>query len=80
MITTAVLPAPVLHGDSLPKPQMWASDHSGSIRAHLFQIHNEDKGVQPWSEAYAGNVGSQEKNGECRKQGMTDPEKSTRQH
>lgn len=43
MITTAVLPAPVLHGDSLPKPQMWASDHSGSIRAHLFQIHNEDK-------------------------------------
>lgn len=43
MITTDVLPAPVLHGISLPEPQMWASDHSGSIRAHPFQIHSGDK-------------------------------------
>lgn len=43
MFPTAAPPAPVLRGDSLPEPQMWASDHSGSIRVHLFQIHNEDK-------------------------------------
>lgn len=43
MITTDVLSAPVLHGISLPEPQMWASDHSGSIRAHPFQIHSGDK-------------------------------------
>lgn len=39
MIPTDVFPAPVLHGISLPNPQVWASDHS----VHLFQIHNEDK-------------------------------------
>lgn len=43
MITTDVLPAPVLHGISLPEPQMWAPDHSGSVRAHPFQIHSGDK-------------------------------------
>lgn len=43
MITTDMLPAPVLHGISLPEPQMWASDHSGSIRAHPFQILSGDK-------------------------------------
>lgn len=43
MIATDVLPAPVLHGISLPEPQMWASDHSGSIRGQPFQIHSGDK-------------------------------------
>lgn len=35
---------------------------------------------QTWSEVYVGNVGSQEKNRESMKQGMTNPEKPTKQY